>query len=142
MTPTNLNRRSVENVLRRAARARATGHWPAWRWHPVPDGVPGGQGWTRDVRRAAENGVWSVLVRDVETPWGTVQHAMISIQVAGSEPTWPEKQRIKDTLFGRDRVAVEVFPPHAEIVDGADAYHLWVLPRGFRLPFTLAEPPR
>ena len=138
MVSTNANR-DIENVLRRASRFRATGRWPEWKWHPVPNGVPGADGWAREIRRAAENGIWSVLIREVETPWGTVQHAMISSPVAGSEPTWPEKQRIKDTLFGRDRVAVEVFPPHAAIVDGADAYHLWVLPRGFVLPFTLAR---
>jgi len=139
MTPTNANR-SIGNVLLRAQRARTSGRWPAWRWHATPNGVPGAHGWGREVKRAAENGLWSVLVRDIETAWGIVQHAMICTGVAGSEPTWPEKQRIKNDLFGRGRVAVEVFPPHDKVVDGADAYHLWVLPRGFALPFTLAEP--
>lgn len=50
-------------------------------------------------------------------------------------PTWWEAQRIKDELAGKDRTAVEVYPPRDEIVDGADMFHIWVLPEG--LPFGL-----
>jgi len=46
-------------------------------------------------------------------------------------------QRIKDELAGHDRTGVEVYPPHDEIVDQADMYHLWVLPEP--LPFTLVK---
>lgn len=53
--------------------------------------------------------------------------------------TWATKQRIKDELVGSGRVAVEVFPPASELVDQAEAYHLWVLPEGFRLPFGVEE---
>lgn len=53
--------------------------------------------------------------------------------------TWAAKQRIKGELVGLQRVAVEVFPPASELVDQAEAYHLWVLPEGFRLPFGVEE---
>lgn len=53
--------------------------------------------------------------------------------------TWASKQRIKNELIGAQRMAVEVFPPASELVDQADAYHLWVLPDGFRLPFGVQE---
>lgn len=53
--------------------------------------------------------------------------------------TWATKQRIKSELVGAERVAVEVFPPASELVDQAEAYHLWVLPEGFRLPFGVEE---
>lgn len=53
--------------------------------------------------------------------------------------TWAVKQRIKSELVGDGRVAVEVFPPASELVDQAEAYHLWVLPEGFRLPFGVEE---
>lgn len=53
--------------------------------------------------------------------------------------TWVAKQRIKNELVGPGRVAMEVFPPASELVDQADAYHLWVLPEGFRLPFGVEE---
>ena len=138
MANTNANR-SLENIVRRADRARSTGRWPEWRWRPTPGGVPGATGWAREVTRVAENGVFAVLIRDLDTAWGPIQHAMITTAVPPNQPTWAEKQRIKDSLFGRERTAIEVFPPRSQLVDGADAYHLWLLPAGFALPFTLSE---
>jgi hypothetical protein len=133
--------RSLENVLRREVRFRASGHWPTWRWQDVPDGVPGASGWSADVRRVAENGVFVVLVRDLDAgPFGKLQHAMIST-LSMTEVTWGEKMRIKDELFGRERTAIEVFPPVSELIDEANAYHLWVFPPGTLLPFTLARRP-
>jgi hypothetical protein len=133
--------RDPGQALRMAQRARDTGRWPDWRWHDLAAGVPGSVGWGSEFRRVAENGVFTVLIRDLPTDWGVVQHAMIT-HMPGQEPTtWAEKQRIKDRLFGRGRTAIEVFPPASELVDGADAYHLWVLPEGFALPFNLAKDP-
>ena len=45
------------------------------------------------------------------------------------------KQEIKDELFGSRAVAVEVYPPKKNLVDVADIYHLWVLPKDYQLPF-------
>jgi hypothetical protein len=45
-------------------------------------------------------------------------------------------QRIKDTIAGPKTTAVEVYPPWNEIVDGAELYHIWVLPGG--LAFSLS----
>jgi hypothetical protein len=53
--------------------------------------------------------------------------------------TWARKQRIKSALAGPEALAVEVFPPESELVDQADAYHLWVLPAGTKLPFGVTE---
>lgn len=33
--------------------------------------------------------------------------------------------------------AVEVFPATRDLVDVANMYHLWVLPKSVQLPFTL-----
>jgi hypothetical protein len=51
--------------------------------------------------------------------------------------SWADMQRIKNELVGPERVAVEVFPPVSELVDQANIAHLWVLPEGFALPFSL-----
>lgn len=53
---------------------------------------------------------------------------------------WRDMQRVKNELAGEHRVGIEVFPPVAEVVDQANIYHLWVLPEGFRLPFSLDMP--
>lgn len=138
--PTNQGR-SVESIMARAVHARRTGRWPAWTWHTIKPGQIKTNGWASQFTRIAENGVFSVLVRDVETAWGTVRHAMITTPAAGMEPTWGERQRIKNELLGRERTAVEVFPAVSELVDGANAYHLWVMPEGMALPFTLNSRP-
>lgn len=36
---------------------------------------------------------------------------------------------------GENRVAIEVFPEEKSKIDAQDIYHLWVMPKGFKLPF-------
>jgi len=111
--------------------ARARGDWGPWDHLSYPDGVPGGAGWTRYVRAAHRNRAFVVLERPL--PDGTVHLAITS--ATQTRPTWWEGQRLKNELCGEDRTAVEVYPPQGEVVDGADMYHLWVLPGA--LPFSL-----
>lgn len=139
MTTTNTNR-SFANVAHRAALARETGRWPAWRHHNL--GQPEGgrkdpDGWLSRCASCSENGVFAVLRRNLQTPMGAVLHLAIATPAGGGAPTWAEKMRIKDELAGRPRVAVEVFPPRADLVDGADMHHLWVLLDLPGLPFGL-----
>lgn len=77
-----------------------------------------------------------VAVRSFDTSWGSMVHLMIFSPLDKREPPWPEKQRIKDA-FAPGRVAVEVFPRVDAVVDDDECWHLWVLPVGFDLPFTL-----
>lgn len=126
MVPRNQRRR----LLDLEARRRKAGDWPDWRKTDLPDGAPG-TGWLREVRAVHVNDVFSVLERPVA---GGVTHLMIA-SLSQIRPTWWEAQRIKDEIAGDAATAVEVYPPHNEIVDGADAYHLWVLPSP--LPFGL-----
>jgi hypothetical protein len=123
----------LDRAVRQAERKRRLDRWPPWTIEDVPNGMPNGSGWQRDIRLVAENGIFAVLIRPL--PDGA-HHAMISTLPGGSPPTWAEKQRIKDTLFGA-RWAVECFPPRDRLVDGADAYHLWIYPRGACPPFDL-----
>jgi len=50
--------------------------------------------------------------------------------------TWDDMQAIKDH-FWPERIALEIFPPHDQIVDVADMRWMWVLPKGAVLPFNL-----
>ena len=45
------------------------------------------------------------------------------------------KQEIKNELFGENRVAIEVFPEEKSKIGAQDIYHLWIMPKGFKLPF-------
>lgn len=56
------------------------------------------------------------------------------VTASGGELSWPEKQRVKNDLFGVDRAAVEVFPRGEDMVDAADVFHLWVYAGEMRRP--------
>jgi len=93
-------------------------------------------GWGR-FSRATANGLYSVQVYERETGWGQVDHLAIRRHDNGTALPWADLQRIKDDLAGPDRLAIEVFPPAGQLVDEANLFHLWILPRGFVLPFGL-----
>lgn len=121
-------------------RARATGKWPPWEEVPAAEIrsiIPAlGIGWPAQVSRVWRNSVFVVLFREVETEWGPVAH--LAIRTIGEDVVeWAEKQRIKDELMGPERVGVEVFPPRSDLVDEANMYHLWILPEGMALPFSI-----
>ena len=80
----------------------------------------------------------SVMSRLIKTHWGQVEHVTIKSMVGGmwsGDIPWAVKQEVKDELFGIRAVAIEVFPAKKHLVDVCDVYHLWVLPKGFEIPF-------
>lgn len=80
----------------------------------------------------------SVMSRLLKTKWGQVEHVTIKAMVGGmwsGDIPWALKQEIKDELFGVRAAAIEVFPAKKHLVDVCDVYHLWVLPKGFEIPF-------
>lgn len=119
-------------LLRREEKARQAGVWKPWEHLPIPPGSVG-RGWAAEFNTAHKNDVFCVLERLM--PDGT-KHLMIS-SLSEDRPSWHEAQRIKNEIAGPDATAVEIYPPHAEVVDDANAYHLWVLPAPF--PHTLAR---
>lgn len=86
---------------------------------------------------------YQVTSRLIQTDWGKVEHAVITKMDVDAELSfsgerdipWSIKQAIKNELFGEDRLAIEVFPTEKALVDIMDCYHLWVFPKGFKLPF-------
>jgi hypothetical protein len=129
-------RRAAQSKNRRSVR---TGEWQPWQSEKAPrDCGHAGRGWFGELDRAWSNGIYAVMSRAVQTQWGEVEHVCIR-NVGNSDIPWRDKQRIKDELFGADRVAVEVFPESGDLVDDAGMYHLWILPAGYRLPFSLKE---
>lgn len=109
-----------------------------WVRRQSPKQVGYGSGWVREMDRTYTDGEYAVLIRTVETEWGNVEHAAIR-NTDNTDIPWAEKQRIKNELFGVERIAVEVFPKMSELVDEANMYHFWVLPENMNLPFTIFE---
>ena len=83
------------------------------------------------------NNRYSVQISDEATNWGLVVHLWIRRHDGEMVRSWSDMQRIKNELMGNERVAVEVFPPVSQLVDNANIAHLWVMPDGFSLPFSL-----
>lgn len=80
----------------------------------------------------------SVMSRLIKTKWGHVEHVTIKPMTGGlwsGDVPWSLKQEIKDELFGVRSAAIEVFPAKKHLIDVADVYHLWVLPKDFEIPF-------
>ncbi len=67
------------------------------------------------------------------------QYSVLIRNAPNTDIPWAEKQRIKNELFDAEAVAIEVFPAMSELVDEANMYHLWVLPDGMKLPFSLMD---
>lgn len=116
-----------------------SGRWKPWETLPGAE-LGATSGWCAEVTRVARNWLYVVLIRPVATDWGEVHHCAIRT-ASNLEPPWRDKQRIKNELFGPDFTAVEVMPPEGELIDEANMYHIWVLPPGFLLPFTIGKRP-
>jgi len=96
-----------------------------WEQKPSPKESGVGTGWFGEMDKAYSNGKYAVMVRTLNTMIGRVEHACI--RNTGNT----------DILFGKERVAVEVFPAESELVDEAGMYHIWVFAEGDKLPFGL-----
>jgi len=123
---------------RREDREKNNPRIPGWIQHQSPKQLKAGNGWFGELDRVYRdsNSQYVVMIRNVETEWGTVQHACMR-NSEGTDIPWSEKQRIKNEIFGEESAAVEVFPKTSELIDEANMYHLWVLPDHFNLPFGL-----
>ena len=92
----------------------------------------------KSIYKAVLNRVYSVQFSKEESDWGEIVHLWIR-RHDSRDISWAEKMKIKESLMGEKRFAVEVFPPRQYLVDQADMYHIYVLPLGFELPFGLHE---
>lgn len=112
--------------------------------------------WIKEMDRCwwSDDG-YQVTSRLLFTDWGKVEHACIIYKPYGfgkslktteeiltdfsndgsRDIPWNVKQEIKNELFGKDRIAIEVFPTEKNLVDVQDVYHLWIMPKGFKMPF-------
>lgn len=110
-----------------------------WIEKPSPKSMRKGSGWFGQMNRSyTYNGEYAAITREINTEWGKVIHCAFRNK-DGTEITWKEKQWLKDSLFGEDRVAIEVFTQKDRLVDAANMYHIWVFEKGFELPFGIHD---
>lgn len=90
-----------------------------WIEKPSPKSLRIGTGWFANINHVYKfENKYVCLTRDIETKWGKVTHCAIR-NASSTDIPWAEKQWIKDTLFGEDRVAIEVFPRKDRLIDEA-----------------------
>ena len=116
---------------------------PIVRWTPfeeasVPDRMMDIVGRDSKVFRNSRYTVW---IRESPLPemGAVVLHLSIKRNDRRVIHDWRDLQRIKNELVGPEREAVEIYPAESRLVDGANQYHLWVLPEGFAFPFGFFE---
>ena len=99
-----------------------------WIEKPSPKSMRTGTGWFGEMNK----------IYIYNTEWGKVIHCAFRNK-DGTDITWREKQWLKNSLFGENRVAIEVFPAKDRLVDAANMYHIWVFEEGFELPFGIHD---
>src|SRR5208282_3370541 len=87
------------------------------------------------TEKVYSNDFFWVATRQLMTRWGVIEHAAIKCRRGAIEPGWRDKQKIKNTIFGEGRIAVEVMPSKTNVIDCGNMYHMWVLPEDMTLPF-------
>ena len=91
-----------------------------------------------NCKRFFHNTHYYVMCFEQKSDWGTIDHLMIADRKGRkSDDHWQFLQRVKNEIMGEERLAVEVYPPVTQLINQVNAYHLWVLPEGFKLPFGL-----
>lgn len=90
-----------------------------------------------DLESFWKNNIYSVQVYRRATARGVA--LQLAVRRHDEEPIsgWDDLQIIKNEIAGADRVAIEVYPADAELMDQANMRHLFVLPEGVEAPFTL-----
>jgi len=83
------------------------------------------------------NNRYSVQVSDYRAEDGVVVHLWVRHHTGIMPGSWSDLQRIKNEIVGPDYVALEVYPRTEDLVDSANIAHVWVMPKGYVLPFTL-----
>lgn len=117
----------------------------------VRDLISGGYNEFKDITRQAQqtttaqnslnppekvylNNCFIVQVYDQPTSWGMTKRVMIRWNDARPEIGWTMLQKIKNDIFGPERVCLEVFPAESNKQDVANVYWLWLMPEDFDCP--------
>lgn len=79
-----------------------------------------------------------VEARDVPTCIGVISWLTVRRADGTEIQSWDELQRVKNEIAGPERLAVEFYPPQANVINLENLRHLWVLPPGWVAPFGMA----
>jgi hypothetical protein len=111
-------------------------------WEPLTQraGLEGGAGLAEKYGLAPPDEIWGSGLYTCIVRYGEASGVKsdrsgllwLSIHRRDRKPLrdWRHFQAIKNEVAGSDRVALEIYPSEANLVDTSNEYHLWVLPVG------------
>lgn len=114
------NRRERRAMMAITKRTMKNGAWGPWEHrfgghNPPPHGAPFVDGWC--------NRIFSVQ-RHITPGWDRVM-----VRTHDSRRIhWSELQRIKNELFGEERIAIQMLPRQSDLVDSANMYWFFLIP--------------
>jgi hypothetical protein len=78
------------------------------------------------------NNLYQVNLRNLPLGW-----VWLSIKRLDKEAIhdWRDLQLIKNSICGKEREALELYPAESRLVDSSNQYHLFVMPEGETFPF-------
>ena len=78
------------------------------------------------------NGYYQVNLREHKTIGSVPDMVHVSIKTLKKQPVrdWRDFQQIKNDLIGPECEAVELYPAESRLIDTANQYHLWAIPKG------------
>lgn len=128
--PLASNRKERRHLMSITRKTMKAGHWGEWehrygKHNPFPTNhahnllsVGLSDGWCNEI--------FAVQLFRLPNCWDRV---MIR-KHDSTRMVWAEMQRIKNELFGEDRVAIEVLPRQKDVVDSANMYWFFLVPEG------------
>ena len=138
-----MRKRKKIQAIRRPWQQMENAVWQGDPNDPVQQAIEGEEGYVG----VFINDLYQVTYREVETMLfsdpGTAPRkvAWLCIRRKDSEAVhdWRHLQNIKNDLCGPEYEAMEIYPAESRLVDSCNQYHLWVLPKGLRVPFGYEE---
>lgn len=126
-SPIARNRHERRQLMALTKKTMRAGHWGEWEHrfgahNPIPNEMLSAVG----ITDGWCNNIFAVQLYKVYGCWDRVMiHKHDSTRVV-----WAEMQRIKNELFGEDRIAIEVLPRQSDVVDSANMYWFFLVPKG------------
>lgn len=133
MTKVRSEGQRMKYAIRRAAK-----EWSAWREVPVTDELRQKHAILEHCSKIYANSRCEVRLFNLGSAIGGIVHVIVARHGLVDYVTVNELQRVKNELFGIDKLAVEIYP--TGVTDLGKTRHLWVLPAGYDLPYGLEKP--
>lgn len=118
-----VNRKERRYLMSITKKAMKAGHWGEWEHRFTPENahiskLPGfANGWCNNL----------FAVQHFVVGFGGFDRVMVR-KHDSSRVNWVDLQRIKNELFGEDRMAFEMLPRQKDLVDSANMYWFFLIP--------------